>query len=591
MSKFIRGFNCIWLLLILGFFAFPYQQTLAAPKASHAPARYEEFNGKIIRNITFQVHEIFDQPDNALFRQANALKISTKEQVLRRELLFKEGDVFDHFQLEESERALRSLKYLRKIEISPVSDGNFLDLHVQAQDTWTFIPQLSYSSGVGTDRASVGVSESDVMGLGKRAEILFAEEDSRQSIEGLYDDSRLWGSFHRLLLGYFDRNDGERSVLLIGRPFRSLLDDSSWAFNSDISDTIGRLFENNEERFIYRQDKSDIDIRYTFARGDPEEHLLRYTVGYSYAEADFSQATLQDFDDINLDPNEVSQDPSLLAEDRRYTGPLLAFQSIKQDFISMNYIDRFERVEDYNLGSDSSFSAIFAGESLGSLQDAAILTGNHSRGLRFNSSSFLRGEIGFASRRNREEFQDSLLRAELRYYNVLGMLKLKERPLGRHTLAVSMFLDYGNELDKDRELLIGGDNAIRGYEARTFTGDKRIAMNIEDRMHFIDDAFSLVSVGAAAFLDVGASTDESFGNMLTDEIYSNVGLGLRLAFPRSSGERVVRLDVALPLREGPDGSDRFEPRIIFAGGLLFGSRLRSETIGPEKASIEVGFDR
>jgi hypothetical protein len=54
---------------------------------------------------------------------------------------------------------------------------------------------------------------------------------------------------------------------------------------------------------------------------------------------------------------------------------------------------------------------------------------------------------------------------------------------------------------------------------------------------------------------------------------------------------VVRIDVAVPLRDGPDGSKAGEPRIIFAAGQLFNARLRSEIIGAENAAANIGFDR
>jgi hypothetical protein len=131
---------------------------------------------------------------------------------------------------------------------------------------------------------------------------------------------------------------------------------------------------------------------------------------------------------------------------------------------------------------------------------------------------------------------------------------------------------------------------VRSYSAKTFTGSKRIGFNIEDRMHFVDDLFKIISVGGAVFFDAGGSTDRSYGRLLGDEIYSDVGVGLRLAFPRSSGGRVLRLDVAFPLSDGPDDSGRFEPLFIVGGGQLFGSSLRSESLGVERASVAVGFD-
>ena len=79
--------------------------------------------------------------------------------------------------------------------------------------------------------------------------------------------------------------------------------------------------------------------------------------------------------------------------------------------------------------------------------------------------------------------------------------------------------------------------------------------------------------------------------MLQNKMYGDVGVGLRIAFPRSSGGRVLRVDLAYPFRDGPDGSGALEARLVFIGGQPFGARLRSESLGAENANVGVGFDR
>ena len=158
-------------------------------------------------------------------------------------------------------------------------------------------------------------------------------------------------------------------------------------------------------------------------------------------------------------------------------------------------------------------------------------------------------------------------------------------------MAASLTADYGSDLDRDRQLSLGGDNGLRGYKARAFNGDKRLFLNLEDRMHFADDVLRLVSFGAAAFCDIGGATYGELGRLISDDLYGDVGVGLRIAFPRSSGGQVLRVDAALPLRDGDDGSGTFELRLVFSTGQLFSSRLRTETIGPEKANVGIGFDR
>lgn len=543
-----------------------------------------------VRNIRIEVDEIFDEPDLAWFyRTVNGLKVNTRVEVVRREILLKEGEPFDSFLLAESERNLRSLPFLRQISLTPVYVGNDVDILVRVQDTWTLFPFLSLSSGGGRDKRAIGIREGNILGYGKRFELLVAEDEGRNKVEGVWDDRRLFGTFQRFTLGHFQRSDGQRTVGTWGRPFRSLVEPYAWSVKTDVFDLVGRLFENGEERFIYRQEHISFGTGFTFSRGNPEKLLRRYTLGYDYLNDQFSEADADDFEDINLDPGSLNQDPSLLAEDRRYSGPSLTFQQIEPDFLSINFVDRFERVEDFNLGNELSLRANFALDALGSNEDAIIVQFNDSDGWRVSPTSFMRGEIGGSFRVEEDNFRNILLQGRVKYFDILGPKYIGSLYIGKHTLASSMELTYGEKLDKDFELLLGAGNGLRGYKDRTFTGDQRLIINVEDRFHLFEDIFKLVSIGGAFFFDAGGTSDRGFGDLIGDRFFADIGFGLRFALPRSSGGTVVRLDIAFPLRDGPDGSEEYEPRILFTTGQAFDARLRSETLNSQSATVSAGF--
>lgn len=548
----------------------------------------------VIRDIRVEIRDIFDGPELAgFYRTVNNIKISTKVDVILRELLFKVGDPLDKFLLEESERNLRRLPFLRRVSIIPITvdGGKSVDVIVSVQDTWTLFPQISFSTGSGSDKKSIGLAETNVLGYGKRLEALYADDEGREKIEAVWDDRRVMGTYQRLLLGNYYRSDGFRSVTYYGRPFRSFTDEYSWNINGDFSDLVGRLFENSEERFIYRNRHEEAEARYVFAFGDADKLLHRVGLGYEFINDEFEQADEEDFEDVDVDPDSVSQDPALLADDRRFSGPFIAYNRIIPDFISLNYVDRFERVEDFNLGNDFSAKINLAPEALDSKEDTLLLSLGDSDGFRFSPTSFLRGELGLGTRLNDVGFSNTLVRGELKYYNVLGSKYLGDTYIGKHTIAASLSLDYGDDLDLDREFLLGADNGLRGYSTRTFTGDKRLIINLEERFHIVEDLFRLISIGGAFFIDGGGTTTNDFGEIISNNFYSDIGFGLRFGFPRASGSGIARLDIGFPLRDGPDGSAQFEPRIIFTTGPPFGARLRSETAGAENANVTVGLDR
>ncbi|RMD85174.1 MAG: hypothetical protein D6808_05780, partial [Candidatus Dadabacteria bacterium] len=448
------------------FCAFPYYVNASPPT---------------IRNIEIKINKIFEGENlGSIYEAANKLKIETRKDVIKRELLFKSGDPYDRFLIEESERNLRALKFIRKVSITPTFSGDFVDLLVSVQDTWTLIPFFAVTSGSGSnDRVAVGLSDSDILGFGKRLEFTYEDIDGREAVEAFYEDLRVLGTKNSFSVGYVTRSDGTISGVSFGKPYVSLKTRRSWNIYANWKDTVGRLFDAGNERFIFRQEKADLSGYYSLAYGDPERKIHRYTVGYEYNDHTFFFPSLQDFDDVNVDPKSVLQNPRLVPEDRRFSYPFVAYSAIEADYISLNYVDRFDRVEDYNLGNVFSAKLGFAPETLGSRRDAALFSLNDADGLLIGESTFLRGELGVGFRVEGGEINNALVRAEGKFFSILGPQYLGGLYVGKHTIASNLELNYGFRLDKDREFLLGADTGLRGYDSYTFFGDKSFLLNLE----------------------------------------------------------------------------------------------------------------
>jgi hypothetical protein len=97
---------------------------------------------------------------------------------------------------------------------------------------------------------------------------------------------------------------------------------------------------------------------------------------------------------------------------------------------------------------------------------------------------------------------------------------------------------------------------LRGYPLRYQAGERRAILNVEQRFFTDWYPWRLFRVGYAVFADVGRvggrdpRATPSLGTLY------DVGMGLRLSSPRSSGRNVVHIDLAFPLNRTPaiDGS-------------------------------------
>ena len=387
MPKLLRALLLSLILLVAGASLCRAQDP--APKVAKPGKRY-------IRSITIKINDIFEDFSSTPYKVANHLKYKTHESIIRNELLFKEGDRFDPYLLKQFERNLRLQRYLREIRVVPTFDGDAVDVMVSARDSWTLIPFLSYSSGTGQRNRGVGLTDSNLFGGATRLDWRYIEQASRTSYGLAVSDPQAFGTLHNMVLGVAERSDGTVYQGLYGLPFRSLEQRDAWQIDGGKQDTIGRLWYAGTETYIFRQHLDDLTALYTFAgkgakpaaEDDPYTGIYkgqtilsqRYSVGFGYDNASFYQATEQDYKDLDLDPSTVSNNPADLPFNRRFNGPLFQYQTIQPKYITMNYIDRFDRPEDYNLGDESLVLMQVAPASLGSLYNAVLGTANRSKG-------------------------------------------------------------------------------------------------------------------------------------------------------------------------------------------------------------------
>jgi hemolysin activation/secretion protein len=102
------------------------------------------------------------------------------------------------------------------------------------------------------------------------------------------------------------------------------------------------------------------------------------------------------------------------------------------------------------------------------------------------------------------------------------------------------------------QLLLGGDNGLRGYPLRYQSGDQRALLTLEERVYTDWYPFRLFRVGGAVFYDIGRAWGGIYENSVDADWLQDVGFGLRLSIDRSSRGNVVHLDVAFPINAEGD---------------------------------------
>ena len=105
----------------------------------------------------------------------------------------------------------------------------------------------------------------------------------------------------------------------------------------------------------------------------------------------------------------------------------------------------------------------------------------------------------------------------------------------------------GRNLDLDNQILLGGDNGLRGYPLRYQDGTSRALLTFEER-YFTDwYPFRLARVGGAVFADLGRTWGSGVIGNSDPGLLKDVGFGLRLGNSRSGLGNIIHVDLAFPL--------------------------------------------
>jgi hypothetical protein len=133
--------------------------------------------------------------------------------------------------------------------------------------------------------------------------------------------------------------------------------------------------------------------------------------------------------------------------------------------------------------------------------------------------------------------------------NAVSHLECGGATIGKAGFRLRAAADLGHELDGDRQLTLGADSGLRGYDPDTFDGTSRLVANIEWRHRLTREFLHVAVLGVTAFADGGKTWGARVGPS-TEGWRGDVGAGLLLEITRASVVRILRFEIALPDRGG-----------------------------------------
>jgi hypothetical protein len=508
---------------------------LALLCACAAPARaltWEECEaaGMRVGAVRVASADVFDlsrgDESHVVARAANLIHITTRERVIRDALLFAPGDAASAAAVSESERRLRALPWLVDASIDPVAAGpGVVDALVRTHDGWSLSLGVKYNHAGGEDTWAIALDERNLLGFGKELLVSRERDLDRYTTELAYRDPFLLGSSWRLQAAYQDLSDGRGRLALLELPYVRLASPWSAGVEASDRDQRQRVWDRGEEVYAYRARLEDVRV-HASALVRLEDRTA-WRAGLEYRNSQASYADLETFAPGALPPPRL--DP------RRFQG-VVATASVSQDRYRTYWnLRSIGHTEDVNLGWEAAAAAGWMGKVFGGSADAFVAELSAQTGVAQGPKSL--ALVAFEGHGRLEEggWRDALARGRLTLYG-----------MGRswQTLAGSLDLTAGHDLDPEHILYLGGFDGLRGYPNHWRAGEERWLLALEDRVVTPWRLLGIVQVGFVAYAEAGAMDAPAGGWTRT---WADVGGGLRFGNLKGTVARVVEITVAVPL--------------------------------------------
>ena len=486
--------------------------------------------GTLIVSVRIDRHDVFDLDDPATsaapYRWVDALHILTRESFIRSLLLFKVGDALDPLRLAESELILRGTGFLNPVTISAHPAPGGAEVVVETRDQWTIAVDLSYDVSGNRKRTGGSVSDDNLLGSGKSVLLGRESDPERSGTTVAYKDLTFLGSRWQIDLKNTTSSDGYARFLRVQYPFFALITPRAGGVDWQQDSSQEHLWSDAKQSVKGAADTRAFEAWFGLRLPGEGIRTNRLIVGVFGERARFGEW------------RRVDGSPYPRPADRDLLGPEVGWDHQTFRWKVVQGFRSWIRQEDLPLGPNWQVttglsSPTFGGDRTRLRYHAALDVG------RWREQTYM---WALANLDGRLESGDLA--------NAVTHLELGGAVTGAAGFRLRAAADVGHNLDGDRQLTLGADTGLRGYDPNQFDGTSRMVVNVEWRHRLTGELLHVAVLGVTAFADGGrtwgARAGPSSGGWRSD-----VGAGLLVEITRAAVVRILRLEVAFPDRGGP----------------------------------------
>ncbi|OYQ37319.1 hypothetical protein CHU92_08465 [Flavobacterium cyanobacteriorum] len=478
---------------------------------------FAKYQGKTVRRIHvetldpfgYSVSDTARMPDTWVEHFGNRIHLKTKQLTIKNLLLFKRNKPFDSLLVKESERLIRSQRYVRRVVIQPrpTKSKDSVDVYIRVLDSWSLIPNGS-ASATGT---SIRITERNFFGLGHEWRNNFDKQFNTGKTEYLttYRVPNIMNTYINATVNYqlWEFNNSLKNFGL-DREFFSPL--TRWAggvyleerfLKDSLPDAQG-----NFELQNFKSKSQDYWAGYSFKiyKGDTEEErTTRLVTTARFFNRQYTESPSVQYDSINF-----------------YSDEKLYIASVgltSRGFVQDKFLFNYDIVEDIPVGK---IYALTAGTQQKNNENRIYLGGRYAFGNYYNWGYFsANAELGSFFYKNRTD--QTVLRFEALYFtNILNCGKWRFRQFIKPVLV---FGDNRLPIITD-QLNLSGDTGIQGFDSPTLLGTKKATLTLQTQSYSPWNFFGF-RLNPFANFTFGVLGDEQT-KLYESKIYSKIGLGL-----------------------------------------------------------------
>jgi hypothetical protein len=466
-----------------------------------------KYSGKKIRKIEIRRLNVFGSDINNPFSGKtnnaenilNKTHLNTNEFIIRKNLLFSEGDTISPLLISDNERILRKLPYIddSRIIIVPVSDED-VDLVVLTKDVYSLGANYEYSS---IKKGFFSLYEKNILGLGHEFKLNIPYDKNLPDSPGFgvdYYIDNIGKSFINLNLYFFD-GLGEKTY---GFGLERKLISSTTKYAGGISvremfttvdiDTIEPLKYNLQDYWLMRSWLLS------------EKSVTRLIIGARYTN------------------NNVFTRPFILPDSYHYLQKYKMFLGSAaisvQKFYRTNLIYEYGRTEDIPHGGLLNLTF---GKEINEFQDRFYAGANISAGQSIRNFGYSYFSAGLSTFFHHSSTERGILLLRSSFFSNLIYL---ENYRIRNFIKVDYTRGFGRFSNEN--LVYNSENGFSGFKNDSVSGQQRLSLSLESVL-FSPVKYYGFRFAFFAFTDLGLlfGTNETLKN---GDFLSSIGLGIRI---------------------------------------------------------------